>query len=252
MTLSQKNSDMNGSRNTRKRPDGRTSLQRLTGVAAVLCLATAAGACEQRFTSTRECREWAQGQLCGDWRLAYNGYGTAKALREASGWTFELTPRAATQPEHTHAALALSLQQVGDVLVSATLVTTEQLREPQPNPWEVAWLLWHYIDDSHFYAVALKPNGWEISKQDPAYPGGQRFLATGSTPRFPVGVEHAVRVRQVANAIEVQVGGSVFRVRDDENPYLSGVVGLYTEDASVRFADVQIGPPAVTRSSRGT
>lgn len=97
---------------------------------------------------------------------------------------------------------------------SANIVTTAQLRNkdntpptPQnptsePNPWEVGWLLWcfspdptHPYDPSptsnsnfRFYALCLKPNGWEVSKQDPSYKGGQRFLKsnTDTDPRkFP-------------------------------------------------------------------
>lgn len=90
--------------------------------------------------------------------------------------------------------------------LSANIVTTEQLRnkdntpptpqnpESKPNPWEVGWLLWcfspdptHPYDPSptsnsnfRFYALCLKANGWEISKQDPAYPGGQRFLKSNA------------------------------------------------------------------------
>lgn len=94
---------------------------------------------------------------------------------------------------------------------SANIVTTAQLRSPdntpptkdnpdsRPNPWEVGWLLWcfspdptHPYDPSptsnsnfRFYALCLKANGWEVSKQDPAYPGGQRFLKsnTDTDPR---------------------------------------------------------------------
>lgn len=97
---------------------------------------------------------------------------------------------------------------------SANIVTQAQLRSPdntpptpqnpdsKPNPWEVGWLLWcfspdptHPYDPSptsnsnfRFYALCLKPNGWEVSKQDPAYKGGQRFLKsnTADDPReFP-------------------------------------------------------------------
>ena len=97
---------------------------------------------------------------------------------------------------------------------SANIVTTAQLRNkdntpptPQnpnsePNPWEVGWLLWcfspdptHPYDPSptsnsnfRFYAVVLKPNGWEVSKQDPSYKGGQRFLKSNAQDdprRFP-------------------------------------------------------------------
>jgi hypothetical protein len=97
---------------------------------------------------------------------------------------------------------------------SANIVTTAQLRSPdntpptpsnpdsKPNPWEVGWLLWcfspdptHPYDPSptsnsnfRFYALCLKPNGWEVSKQDPSYKGGQRFLKSNDAkdPRkFP-------------------------------------------------------------------
>lgn len=89
---------------------------------------------------------------------------------------------------------------------SANIVTTEQLRSPdntpptednpdsKPNPWEVGWLLWcfspdptHPYDPSptsnsnfRFYALCLKANGWEVSKQDPSYKGGQRFLKSNA------------------------------------------------------------------------
>jgi hypothetical protein len=89
---------------------------------------------------------------------------------------------------------------------SANIVTTQQLRnkdntpptpqnpDSKPNPWEVGWLLWcfspdptHPYDPSptsnsnfRFYALCLKPNGWEVSKQDPSYTGGQRFLKSNA------------------------------------------------------------------------
>lgn len=97
---------------------------------------------------------------------------------------------------------------------SANIVTTKQLRnedntpptkdnpDSKPNPWEVGWLLWcfspdptHPYDPSptsnsnfRFYALCLKPNGWEVSKQDPSYQGGQRFLKSNTQEdprRFP-------------------------------------------------------------------
>ena len=98
--------------------------------------------------------------------------------------------------------------------LSTNIVTLKQLRNKdntpptkdnptsEPNPWEVGWLLWcfspdptHPYDPSptsnsnfRFYALTLKPNGWEVSKQDPSYKGGQRFLKsnTDTDPRkFP-------------------------------------------------------------------
>ena len=66
----------------------------------------------------------------------------------------------------------------------------------------MGWLLWcfspdptHPYDPSptsnsnfRFYALCLKANGWEASKQDPSYKGGQRFLKSNDAkdPRkFP-------------------------------------------------------------------
>lgn len=98
--------------------------------------------------------------------------------------------------------------------LSANIVTLAQLRNKdntpptkdnptsEPNPWEVGWLLWcfspdptHPYDPSptsnsnfRFYALCLKTNGWEVSKQDPSYKGGQRFLksnADADPRKFP-------------------------------------------------------------------
>ena len=97
---------------------------------------------------------------------------------------------------------------------SANIVTRKQLRnkdntpptkenpDSKPNPWEVGWLLWcfspdptHPYDPSptsnsnfRFYALCLKANGWEVSKQDPSYKGGQRFLKSNDAKdqrKFP-------------------------------------------------------------------
>jgi hypothetical protein len=120
--------------------------------------------------------------------------------------------------------------------ISVRVRTIRQLRRPEPNPWEVGWLLWHYGDDHHFYYLLLKPNGWELGKEDPAYPGNQRYLATGSRPDFPLGRWHLVAVRQHGAVIDVSVDGrSLVRVADTQDPYLSGRIGLYAEDASATF-----------------
>ena len=47
--------------------------------------------------------------------------------------------------------------------------------------------MWDYTDNNHFSYLALKTNGWELGKRDPAYPGGQRFLATGSDSPTQIG-----------------------------------------------------------------
>lgn len=177
---------------------------------------------------------------CSNWRLVFDGYGTAAC----EGPTIALSPAAATSAAETHAALATSRTvavEAGRVTTGqATLLTDEQLRQDDdPNPWEVAWLLWSYQDNDHFYALVLKPNGWEVSKQNPAYPGNQQFLASGSTPVFAVGRSYQVTLQVDTTAsdkmtVTIAVDGEhLATVTDSDSPYRAGPVGAYTEDATV-------------------
>jgi hypothetical protein len=187
---------------------------------------------------------WVDGGTYGAWTDAYNGYGTAKITTDGTN-VLEQAPKQSTRTGETHGGLALTTRQFsGDVDISVRQRTVQQLRLPTPNPWEVPWLLWNYTDDEHFYSVVLKPNGWEIGKEDPAYPGAQRYLATGSTPKFAVGPWHTIRVRQVGNQITAWGDGVLLAtVTDNERPYSTGSVGLYTEDAVVHHDDVSVTVP---------
>jgi hypothetical protein len=208
---------------------GIASLGIAAGLAAGVLLACAepGGSCAAR-------PKWPEGARRGGVELAYAGYGPASACRHGGGWTWRLSPAGATASDETHAALALGPSRHGDARVLVRVRTRRQLRQPRPRPWEVAWVVWHYTDDRHFYYLALKPNGWELGKEDPAYPGAQRFLATGSTPRYPVGPWHDVEVRQTGDTISVRVDGQpLTTARDRQAPYRGGRAGFYTEDADV-------------------
>lgn len=177
------------------------------------------------------------------WRLAYNGYGHAWSNTQRGIIRITLQPARAASRGETHAALVLSRDTWDDLVAEVQLRTSRQLRWPHPNPWEVGWILWHYTSDQRFYYIALKPNGWELGKADPGYPGDQRFLATATSPVFPPGRWYTVRVQQRGNSIEVDVDGRrLVRFTDSQDPYRSGRVGLYTEDASVTFQPVTVGP----------
>lgn len=177
------------------------------------------------------------------WRLAYNGFGRSWASTRHGVTSITLQPARPASPAQTHAALALSRRTWRDLVAEIRLRTNRQLRAPHPNPWEVGWILWHYTSDHRFYYIALKPNGWELGKEDPGFPGGQRFLATGSRPDYPPGQWYTVRVQQRGDGIEVDVDGRrLVRLTDSQDPYRSGRVGLYTEDASVTFQPVTVGP----------
>jgi Ca2+-binding RTX toxin-like protein len=151
-----------------------------------------------------------------------------------------LEPMGSTSPSETHAALVVSQNSYTDVVFGADFTTISQLRTGSPpNPWECAWAVFSYTDDTHFYYMAFKPNGWELGKVDPAYPGGQRFLATGESMTFAVGSKHRFQITQTGATITIAADGKVLTtLTDTERPYLTGKVGFYTEDAKVAFDTV--------------
>ena len=187
----------------------------------------------------------------GQWQLAYNGYGHVWVSSQGGVTRITLQPARAASPAQTHAALMLSRPAWGDFGAEIRLRTNRQLRGPHPNPWEVGWVLWHYTSDQRFYYIALKPNGWELGKADPGYPADQRFLVTATHPVFPPGRWYTVTVQQQGEDIEVDVDGHrLVRFADTQDPYRSGQVGLYTEDASVTFQPVAVGPASQPHNAR--
>lgn len=124
--------------------------------------------------------------------------------------------------------------------------TDDQYRHGSPaNSWETAWLVWNFTDRKHFYYFAAKRDGWELGKRDPAYPGGQRFLTDGKSPSFPLGDWAAVTVTyHPGGRMLVHVDGRlVTEFTDAERPYDAGNIGLYGEDCSARFADINLESP---------
>jgi hypothetical protein len=192
------------------------------------------------FESFPAGERWPDGTVHGGWRAVFDGYGQNTVAVDGSK-VLRLSPQPAQSSGETHAGLVVSTQEYGNVDLTARLRTTEQLRQPDPNPWEVAWLVWSYRDSTHFYYLALKPNGWELGKADPAYPGAQRFLGGDFAPTFAVGPWHSAEVTQQGNTITVWGNGRrLGQVVDDEQPYTSGSIGLYCEDAAVHFDDVRV------------
>ncbi|WP_181954148.1 calcium-binding protein [Kocuria coralli] len=189
------------------------------------------------FRPGQATQAWGDGEEHGRWVVEFTGYG------EASGNDDEvvLQPRSAESMDITHGGLVRTAESYQDADFEVSMLTEKQVRDGEPNVWEVGWVLWNYSDNDHFYAVALKPNGWEISKQDPAYPGKQRFIASGHDQVFPIGQEYRVKVEQNWPEMTVSVDGrELATVTDDERPYRGGSIGLYTEDARVRFTDLTV------------
>jgi hypothetical protein len=124
-------------------------------------------------------------------------------------------------------------------------VTTKQLRTPAPNPWEVAWVVWNYTDNNHLYYFVLKTNGWEVGKRDPRYyvagvNDGQKIIATGESITATIGRWYEFRVEVNGADADIYVDGVlVTRFKDtDTGPLLGGRVGLYCEDAAVKFNNI--------------
>ena len=196
--------------------------------------------------------DWAEGSLHGEWQVIFNGYGTVGVMTDSSKSTNAQVhfqrPKESTAPNETHASLVVSRFTVGDFDLELDVKTVKPLRTPTPNPWEAAWVLWHYTDNTHFYYFILKPNGWELGKEDPAYPGSQRFLATGSEPRLVVGQYNRFQIQQRQNAFNVSIDGRpVISFLDLERPYLSGKIGLYNEDAFVYFDSIAVRSGSILR-----
>jgi hypothetical protein len=176
-----------------------------------------------------------QGPQETNFRTQFDGYGCVSLAEIGDDRAIHIRPKPASSPNETHACLVLGPQFPGDLRFGMSLHTAKQLRSgSKPNPHEVGWLVWDYQGNDHFYYFLVKPNGWELGKRDPAYPGGQRFLATDASYGFPIGEQHQLEIRQTGPTIEALVDGkSVVRFVDQERPYYGRAIGLYCEDADV-------------------
>lgn len=214
----------------------RGSRRMLLIISVVALVAGATGFCQARY--------WMNSEECAQWSIVFDGYGEA-GCRDG---VLRLKPAAASSPDATHAGLATSttaqVRRGAVQTVTTTMTTVSQLRQGDaPNTWEVAWLLWSYTDNEHFYALVLKPNGWEVSKQDPAHRGNQNFLYSGDSPVFPSGgsYEVTVRIDTTGDAVRFEItvdGHRLGDFEDSQDPYYSGAVAGYCEDAEVTFTPV--------------
>lgn len=230
---------------------GLAALVSLTAAGPAAAASVNATSLTDDFSGYPISKSYPDGASFGIWQTRFAGYGTVSVER-ADAPRLRLAPAAATSPGATHAALVVSKNRFTQKCqtVEATIKTVRQLRTGSAaNPWETAWLVWDYSDDAHFTYLALKPNGWELGKRDPAYPGGQRFLATGNAPAYPIGVWNTVKIKRVnaagsaSAATTVTVDGKQLTVfTDRERPYLAGKIGFYTEDAVADLDSIKVRP----------
>ena len=225
---------------------------KLLTVAALVCAIVGAGLAWSAVAG--------RGSGHGQWQTVFNGYGRADVTGSGAGQTIITAPSTTRSRRTTHSALVVSRRRYGDFVATVRVQTLRQLRHGAagpPHPWEVGWVVWHYTSDHSFYALTLEPTGWLLSKQDPAYPGGERFLASGRTPRFRVGVPHTVGIVQIGDQITVSGDGHLLtRFTDTQQAYLRGSFGAYSEDSDARFTEIQVralrSGPVTVQGRRGT
>jgi 1,2-diacylglycerol 3-beta-glucosyltransferase len=244
---------------TGSRPGGRRRRRAkvLTVAAVLVCATVGAGLAWSAVTG--------QGSGHGQWLTVFTGYGHTEVTGTGAAQTITTAPSTTRSRRATHAALVVSRGHYADFVATLRVQTVRQLRRGaagRPNPWEVGWVVWHYTSEHSFYALTLEPTGWLLSKQDPAYPGGERFLASGRTPLFRVGVPHRVGIVQIGDQITVSADDHLLtRFTDTRQAYLRGSFGAYSEDSDARFWDIQVSPlpspalrsgPAAAPGRRGT
>jgi 3-keto-disaccharide hydrolase len=184
---------------------------------------------------------WTDARAFGPWYSLHDGFGRTQVEQTSAGRVLSLRTRAAASTAETFSSLVHTRQMYSDLDFGVTVQTVAQLRVHDPNPWEVGWVLWRYSDNRHFYSFIVKPDGWELAKQDTAYAGSQRFLAYSYARSYPVGRPYRIRVRHVGDTVTIWVDGvRIVRYTDRERPYSSGSIALYAEDSSALYSPIKL------------
>ena len=218
-------------------------------VVAPQAIAQSGGSFTDSFLFYTQNTCFSDGTSFGPWTTVFADFGCAQVESSGGQSWLDVSPAVSTSSNITQSSLVVGPSFSNPLVFSVNVATVAQLRQnSQPNPWEVGWVIWHYTNNSHFYYFIAKPNGWELGKED----GSQIFLATGSSPVFPIGNWYDIRIAETTqNRITVYVNSQLITtVTDTQNPYTSGSIGLYAEDARVRFKDVAVTTSACTSTAQ--
>lgn len=156
-----------------------------------------------------------------------------------TGGGVTLNSQPPVSPSETHSALITTKRRWADHTVAFSTTTLKQLRRnTAPNTWEVGWVMFHFTDLENYYWFMLKTNGFELGKKQGS--DTQHFLVTGDLPGIAVGQQRRVQVKTQGARIQVFVDGSKVVDYVDPRPLGAGSVGLYEEDAQVRFDSLSV------------
>jgi hypothetical protein len=195
----------------------------------------------------------------GKWKAVYTGFGSmgvANATNPTPGITnnfFFEQPKASVYYNETRASLATTTKAFSDFQMTLDMRTVKQLRQyTAPNPWETAWIFWHWTDNFHYYALVLKTNGLQIEKKDNNNHNdlAEIYLIDVSHPKVKLGQWQTITIRHEGSGsgtphIQVWVDGvKAADFVDDQTPnsykMSSGYLGLYNEDSIVNFDNVSL------------
>lgn len=224
-------------------------LYSLIGLLALSIASAQSTAFTDNFSSYAKNSCFADVTSFGPWTNVFSGYGCIQVGSSGTQSWLDEAPTASLSTSETHASLATGPSFSLPLTYTVSVKTVAQLRQGSaPNPWEVGWVLWNYSDNSHFYYFIPKPTGWELGKEDPAFPGAQRFLASGTSPTFPIGSWHNIQITQNAqNTMTVSANGqAITTFTDTQTPYTSGKIALYNEDSHVQFTNIAVNTSATT------
>ena len=185
----------------------------------------------------------------GKWHVAYTGFGSVGVQQDpntGNHYFFE-QPKTATSRSETHASMVLTTQQYSDFEMDIDAKTVAQLRQNNsPNPWETAWIFWHYTDEFHYYALTLKTNGIQIEKKDNNNhdDSAEIYLKFSNAPKLELDNWVHIKLRVIGTHITLWADGNQVLDFTDKIPssdvMSSGNIGLYNEDAKVNFDNVSI------------
>lgn len=151
-------------------------------------------------------------------------------------------PSASTDSNVSHSALTLSVHKFRDFHMSIDVKTESQIRlNLPPKPLEVAWVFWHWKDNTHFNYFIVKTNGAEIGK----YYGGvnpkdQKILRMAPYPKAEIGKWMHWGITAQGKHIITQVMSNKIFDFDDISYFSEGKIGLYCEDSVVSFGNVNL------------
>ena len=176
----------------------------------------------------------------GKWQCqSKGGTGTVGVTNDS----FYLHPQHAQSLQESFSPGVKTIRWFDDFTLDCDILTEAQVREPTPRNWEVGWILFRYIDSTHFWYFLMRKTGPEIGKYDGGTnPESQIILQQKSTPVCRIGQEYSWRLVADKHTFVVSVDDVTIFNLNNPSSFNSGKVMMYSENANVLFDNIKITP----------